>query len=103
MINRTAAFSLLAGVLAGYFLAGSTVKAQNPPAGFAPSFVMAGEDLTIQFPRGVLSENVSSLSCRVVRTDTSWVKCASTDSMALDRPDRWVNLAYALQTTRREK
>jgi hypothetical protein len=102
MFNRMAALWLVVGVVAGYLLAGSSAKAQSSSV-FAPSGVAIGEELTLQFERGTLSENISSMRCAVRTVEGSWVKCAIPDVFDAERGQKWVNLAYVTQFTRREK
>jgi hypothetical protein len=102
MVNRMATVWFVVGVLAGYLIAGSSATAQSSPA-LAPSAVAIGAELTLQFERGTLSENVSSMRCSVVTVEGHWVKCALSDGFATDQNQKWVNLAYVTQMTRREK
>jgi hypothetical protein len=102
MSNRTAALWLVIGILGGYLLADSPAIAQNA-SGAAPAFVAPGEELTLQFERGTLSENVSSVRCAVVTLDGTWVKCANPDAFPTDHNQKWVNLAYVTQIVKRDK
>ena len=102
MSKRMAAVYVVIGVLAGYFIAGSSAKAQSS-SGFPPSSVVVGADLLLQFESGSLSQNVSSMRCAVRTVEGNWVKCGSADPFDTSRGDKWVNLAYVTQITRRDK
>jgi hypothetical protein len=103
MLSRTAALCLVSGILAGYLVAGASVRAQNVPAG-APVSVFGGDDVLLQFERGTfLSEGVSSIRCRVIAVEGSWIKCGSGDGFGVDRTQKWMNLAYVTQVTKVEK
>jgi hypothetical protein len=97
-----AAVWLVVGVLAGYFFAGSATKAQSSSV-FAPSAVRIGDELILQFERGTLSENVSSMRCAVRTVEGNWVKCGIPDTFDAERGQKWVNLAYVTQITRRDR
>jgi hypothetical protein len=99
--NRTALW-FVAAALAGYFAAGSAAKAQSSSV-HPPSSVTIGADLVFQFERGTLSENISSIRCAVRTVEGNWVKCAVPDAFDSDRGEKWVNLAYVTQITRRDK
>ncbi len=103
MFNRIAALWLVAGILAGYAVAGPAVKAQNASGSAAPLFVVPGDDLTLQFERGTFSENSYSIRCAVLAVESTWLKCAPPDAFGAERTQKWVNLAYAVQITRRDK
>jgi len=104
MLSRTAALCLVSGVLAGYLVAGASVRAQNVPAG-APVSVFGGDDVLLQFERGTfLNDGVSSIRCRVTAVEGSWIKCGgSGDGFGVDRTQKWTNLAYVTQVTKFEK
>lgn len=103
MLSRTAALCLVSGVLAGYLVAGASVRAQNVPTG-APVSVFGGDDVLLQFERGTFqNENVSSIRCRVIAVEGSWIKCGSADGFGVDRTQKWMNLAYVTQVTKFEK
>jgi hypothetical protein len=104
MSNRTATLWLVAGILAGYLLAGPAAKAQSSSV-LAPSFVAGavGQELVLQFERGTLSESTTSMRCSVRTVEGTWVNCAIPDAFDSDRGQKWVNLAYVTQITRRDK
>ena len=105
MLNRTVVLCLVYGVVVGYLLAGSSVRAQNISAGTVPISVSVGDETTIFFSRGTLQQATveSRANCRVTAIEGSWLKCASGDSLAGDRGPKWVNLGYAVQVTKWEK
>jgi hypothetical protein len=102
MLNRMTALWLGIGVLAGYLIAGSAATAQSSSV-FAPSGIAIGEEVVLQFERGTLSENVSSMRCSVRTVEGTWVKCAIPDAFDTDRGQKWVNLGYVTQITKRDK
>ena len=103
MLNRTAAVCLFGGVLVGYLLAGGSVTAQNVPP-VAPVTVFGGDDVLLQLERGTfLSDSPTSIRCRVVAVEGSWIKCGSADAFGVDRTQKWMNLAYVVQVTKNEK
>ena len=103
MFNRmTVPGVLVVGILAGWLFAGPSAKAQSssfPP----PSGVAMGAELLLQFERGTLSENISSMRCSVRNVEGSWVLCATPEAFDAERGLKWVNLTYVTQITRREK
>jgi hypothetical protein len=103
MLNRTAAVCLFCGVLVGYLLAAPSVRAQNVPP-VAPVTVFGGDDVVLHFERGTLqNDSASSIRCRVVAVEGSWIKCGSPDGFGIDRTQKWMNLAYVVQLTKNEK
>jgi hypothetical protein len=102
MWNRTTALWLVAGILAGYLVAGPAAKAQSSSV-LPPSSVVIGADLLLQFEAGTLSQNVSSMRCAVRTVEGNWVRCAVPDTFDPDRGAKWVNLAYVTQITRRDR
>ena len=103
MLNRVAVLGVLVvGILAGWVCAGPTAQAQSPAA-HAPSVVTSGGELLLQFERGTLSENISSMRCGVRSVEGTWVLCAAPDAFDAERGLKWVNLAYVTQITKREK
>ncbi|HTH04178.1 MAG TPA: hypothetical protein VL882_28085 [Vicinamibacterales bacterium] len=102
MVNRTAAACLFCGVLVGYLLAGASVRAQNVPTTGAPVTVFGGDDVVLQFGRDT-HPNATSMRCRVVAVEGSWIKCGSADGFGVDRIQKWINFAYVIQVTKTEK
>jgi hypothetical protein len=93
---------LVIGAVTGCLIAGSTAKAQSS-AVHAPSVIAVGEEVVLQFERGTLSENISSMRCAVLTVEENWAKCAVPDTFDPGRGQKWVNLAYVTQISRREK
>jgi hypothetical protein len=102
MGNRTAAAFLILGGLGGYLLAGGSAAAQSSSA-HPPSVVAIGQEVVLQFERGALSESVNTLRCAVVSVEENWAKCTTPESFDPARGEKWVNLVYVVQITRREK
>jgi hypothetical protein len=103
MLNRTAAVCLFCGILAGYLLAGASVRAQNAPVG-APITVFGGDDVLLEFESGTYQNGrTSSVRCRVTAIEGSWIKCGSADGFGVDRTQKWINFAYVIQVTKMEK
>jgi hypothetical protein len=66
--------------------------------------VFGGDDVLLQLERGTfLSDSPTSIRCRVVAVEGSWIKCGSADAFGVDRTQKWMNLAYVVQVTKNEK
>ena len=103
MLNRVGVLGgLVAGMLAGWLFAGPPARAQSSSF-LPPSGVAMGAELLLQFERGTLSENISSMRCSVRNVEGSWILCATPDAFDAERGLKWVNVTYVTQITRREK
>ena len=103
MLNRVGVLGgLVVGMLAGWLFAAPPARAQSSSVP-APSGVVMGADLLLQFSSGVLSTNISSMRCSVRSVEGTWVVCATPDAFDAERGLKWVNLTYVTQITRRDK
>ena len=103
MLNRVGVLGgLVVGILAGWLIAAPPARAQSSSF-LPPSGVAMGAELLLQFERGTLSENISSMRCSVRNVEGSWILCATPDAFDAERGLKWVNVTYVTQITRREK
>ena len=102
MLNRFCVLCTVVGLSFGYLMSRPALKAESGIQA-APSFVAVGDELTLQFERGVFSENPYSTRCAVLAVDGPWVKCGPSDAFPTERSQKWMNLGYATQITKREK
>ncbi len=103
MLNRVGVLGgLVVGMLAGWLFDGPPARAQSSSF-LPPSGVATGAELLLQFERGTLSENISSMRCSVRNVEGSWILCATPDAFDAERGLKWVNVTYVTQITRREK
>jgi hypothetical protein len=78
-----AALLVLVGMIAGYALRGAPVSAQSMLGSWLP---------LIDFPEG-------STTCKVTQVINGFVGCAGEDTQR--RSDRWINLRFVKDVTRR--
>jgi hypothetical protein len=96
MLSRWSVVLVLVGVVAGYALAGSAVRAQSQTLPFDP-----GDVITIRY-EPLPQENVGrTVDCKVLNVIGNYVRCAPEN--ARDRSEVWYSLRSVVQILRHQK
>lgn len=85
MMNRWSVLFLILGVIGGYLIAGTSVRAQNDPLPFA-----AGDRVTLQYAIGYGSGG-DDVECSVMEIRGIYVKCAP-PARAAQNVEHWHSL-----------
>ena len=91
MVNRWSVVLLILGVMAGYLISGTTVRAQVDPLPFA-----IGDTVTLRFGAPWSAEYNNFVSCTVSEVRGVFVKCAPHPSERPDSPEKWYNLQQSV-------
>ncbi len=87
MVNRWSVVLLVLGVMAGYLISGTTVRAQADPLPF-----VVGDTVTLIFGEPWREAYKSFIVCNVSEVRGVFVKCARDANERAGRPDQWYNL-----------
>lgn len=103
MFTRVSALWLVLGLAGGYVFAGPTMTAQGAAVSPVPPFVIPGDEVTLQFERGIFHENVSTVRCAVAAIEGIWLKCDPVGGFQGQREQRWLNIERVVQITKRDR
>jgi hypothetical protein len=99
MVNRCSVAFLILGVMAGYLITGTTVRAQIDPLPFA-----VGDTVTLRFGAPWSTEYNNFISCTVSDIRGLFVKCAPPlPSERSGRPEQWYNLQQSVAMIEKAK
>jgi len=89
MVNRWSVVVLVLGMVAGYVISGTSVKAQTDSLPFA-----VGETVLLRYPPTHATEASPWVECSVVEIRGAFVKCAPPATRRIGTPDvvLWRNL-----------
>ena len=72
MVNRWSVVLLIVGVIVGYVISGTSVKAQTDPLPFA-----VGETVILQYPQPNTTDRGPWVECSVMEIRGVYVRCAT--------------------------
>ena len=90
MVNRWSVVLLLLGVIAGYLISGTTVRAQADSSYPLPFVV--GDSVTLVFGEPWNEAYKSFVVCTVSEVRGVFVRCARDANERPGRPNQWYNL-----------
>src|SRR5688572_9943739 len=98
MVNRWSVALLIAGVLAGYAISGTTVRAQDSPLPFA-----IGDHVTLRFGAPWSAEYKNFvIFCNVNDIRGMYVKCAPPASARPQQAEEWHNMQSVVVVEKRQ-
>ncbi len=102
MVNRFTAVWLMLGAVAGYALAGPSLRAQSSGS-LLPTAFNPGDRITLHFEYGSVSQYTDQVSCTVAEAQTRWVKCVSEDGFGRPTLAEWYSLRRVYKVTKQAK
>ena len=90
-MNRWSVVVLLVGVIGGYLISGTTVRAQDEMLPFA-----IGDTVTLRFGAPWSDTHAHFVVCTVSDVRGAYVKCAPSPNARPGRPEQWYNLQQSV-------